>query len=238
MECTYWHGVAKANLCSTTCIHPPGTLRICTRIGTLSAMAVSAQRIDLHSGWSFKRTDADEDDWAPVAHLPTVVHMDLLENKKEVEREEWKPQPADLLTPPLGSLIPSLARMSWMYSGVGEHSWTYQTTFSAPQVPSGASAYLLFDGLDTFAHVRLNGKSILQSDNMFRSHRVDITDALDASGPNHLVIDFDSALLRGRQLEKEHPEYRFIAHNGETGLLGVRKAQYHCVVDCLLCSNI
>ena len=111
---------------------------------------------------------------------------------------------------------------------VGEHSWTYQTTFSVPEVPEGASVYLLFDGLDTFAHVRLNDVSILVSENMFLSHRVDITRAL-RSGANNLAIDFDSALLRGRELEKAHPEHRFLAHNGETGRLAVRKAQYHWV---------
>lgn len=111
---------------------------------------------------------------------------------------------------------------------VGEHSWTYQTSFNVPEVPQGASAYLLFDGLDTFAHARLNNVSILESENMFLSHRVDITRALQA-GANTLTIDFDSALLRGRELEKAHPEHRFIAHNGESGRLAVRKAQYHWV---------
>lgn len=114
--------------------------------------------------------------------------------------------------------------MEW----VGEHSWTYQTTFSAAEVPEGASAYLLFDGLDTLAHVRLNNVSILESENMFLSHRVNITSTLK-SGANTLRIDFDSALLRGRELEKQHPEHRFLAHNGETGRLAVRKAQYHWV---------
>ena len=79
--------------------------------------------------------------------------------------------------------------------------------------------------------MRLNDITILTSDNMFLSHRVNITESLRSSGTNTLVIDFDSALLRGRELEKKHPEHRFIAHNGETGRLGVRKAQYHWVRD-------
>ncbi len=63
---------------------------------------------------------------------------------------------------------------------------------------------------------------------MFLSHRVDITERV-TRGQHSLEIDFDSALLRGRELEKAHPEYNFIAHNGETGRLGVRKAQYNWV---------
>ena len=110
---------------------------------------------------------------------------------------------------------------------VGEKSWTYRTTFAAPDGAATSSVYLLFQGLDTFAKVTLNGTVVLESDNMFLSHRVDITKVVKDS--NTLFIDFDSAPLRGRALEKEHSDYRFIAHNGETGRLAVRKAQYHWV---------
>jgi beta-mannosidase len=64
---------------------------------------------------------------------------------------------------------------------------------------------------------------------MFLSHRVDVTDHLKPLEMNILVLEFESALLRGRELEKNHPEYNFIAHNGESGRLAVRKAQYHWV---------
>lgn len=73
---------------------------------------------------------------------------------------------------------------------------------------------------------------------MFLTHRVDITEHI-SSAENLLEIDFDSALRRGRELEKVHPEYRFICHNGETGRLGVRKAQYHWVRGyCLLLETV
>jgi hypothetical protein len=64
---------------------------------------------------------------------------------------------------------------------------------------------------------------------MFLSYRVEVTDHLRPLDENILLIEFESALLRGRDLEKSHPEYNFIAHNGESGRLGVRKAQYHWV---------
>ena len=64
---------------------------------------------------------------------------------------------------------------------------------------------------------------------MFLSYRVEVTDHLKPLDENTLLIEFESALLRGRDLEKSHPEYNFIAHNGESGRLGVRKAQYHWV---------
>lgn len=114
---------------------------------------------------------------------------------------------------------------------VGERRWTYQTGFPSPKVPAGASTYLLFDGLDTFATVQLNGVTILASDNMFLSHRVDVSKLLreDSHAKNTLVIDFDSSLLRAREIQKEHPEHAFIAYNGEPSRLAVRKAQYHWV---------
>ncbi|KAK7414438.1 hypothetical protein QQX98_006717 [Neonectria punicea] len=164
-------------------------------------MAATASRTTLETGWSFKRTDQGDDTWAPVAKVPTVVHMDLLDNDK-------------IPDPFLGT---NELDVEW----VGEYSWTYQTTFDAVDVPDGASAYLLPDGLDTFAHVRLNDVTILTSENMFFSHRVDVTESLRSPGTNTLVIDFDSALIRGRELEDKHLEHR-IAHNGETGRLGVR----------------
>ena len=45
-------------------------------------MVTTAKRTALETGWSFKRTDQGDDTWAPVAKVPTVVHLDLLDNKK------------------------------------------------------------------------------------------------------------------------------------------------------------
>lgn len=110
---------------------------------------------------------------------------------------------------------------------VGERSWSYRTTFQKPHVPAGASVVLAFDGLDTFAKVMLDGTLILESDNMFLPHRVDITRLVEAEGEHRLEIEFNSAMLRGRGIQKNYPDHKWIAFNGESGRLGVRKAQYH-----------
>lgn len=112
---------------------------------------------------------------------------------------------------------------------VGERAWTYQTDFVPPEIPPGASVFLILEGLDTYARVQLNGARVPESENMFISHRVDVTKHLLDGGSNVLFIDFNSAVLRGRELQKQHEEHRFIAHNGESGRLTVRKAQYHWV---------
>lgn len=110
---------------------------------------------------------------------------------------------------------------------VAEKSWIYKTTFKASSSSTpGTTSDLVFKGLDTFATVRLNGKVVLEASNMFLEYRVNVTERLQEA--NVLEITFDSALLRGRQLIKEHEhEHRFIAHQTENSRLPVRKAQCH-----------
>jgi beta-mannosidase len=119
---------------------------------------------------------------------------------------------------------------------VAEKSWVYRTSFPTPAgVPDGATTDLVLKGLDTFAVVTLNGHKILDAANMFLDYRVDVTSRLrkssgtdSSAGGNVLQITFDSALLRGRELVKEHEhEHNFIAHQTENSRLPVRKAQCH-----------
>ncbi|KAF4334987.1 beta-mannosidase [Fusarium beomiforme] len=169
-------------------------------------MPTTAQRTLLEKGWSFKKTKDDQDSWKPVARVPTVAHLDLMDN--------------GLIPDPF--LDMNELDVEW----VGETSWTYRTVFDSPPT-DGASVYLTFEGLDTFAQVSLNNTIILESDNMFLSHRVNITNHLQLEEPNILVINFDSALLRGRELQKQYPGHRWELFNGEASRLAVRKAQYH-----------
>jgi beta-mannosidase len=100
---------------------------------------------------------------------------------------------------------------------------------------------LAFDGLDTFADVRLNGKTILKSDNMFLRHRVDITHAVQANSEHEIEIEFDSALLKARDIEKQHPDHKYICFNGDPSRLAVRKAQCHWGWDwgpIIMCAGI
>ena len=124
---------------------------------------------------------------------------------------------------------------------VANNSWTYRTQFYVPPIRYQARAVLAFDGLDTFTKVRLDGRVILQSDNMFVSHRVDITDALKPQSQHDLEIQFDSALLKAREVKKACPEHKWVCWNGDSSRLGVRKAQYHWGWDwgpLLMCAGI
>ena len=111
---------------------------------------------------------------------------------------------------------------------VGSKAWTYRTTLPAvTMAKKGVKHVLALDGLDTYATVKLNGKTILESDNMFIMHRVDVTDHLQDSADNVLEIDFKSALLESRRIKDEHPEHKWVGFNGDMARLAARKAQYH-----------
>lgn len=90
---------------------------------------------------------------------------------------------------------------------------------------------LAFDGLDTFAHVKLNGETILRSDNMWIPHRIDITNDLHETSENVLDIEFAPALLEARKIKDAHPEHKWVGFNGDMARLAVRKAQYHWYED-------
>ncbi|KAL2149213.1 hypothetical protein VTH82DRAFT_8561 [Thermothelomyces myriococcoides] len=172
----------------------------------------------LSSGWEFK-SDADEK-WLPVSRVPSNVHTDLLRH--------------GLIPDPFQDI--NELEVRW----VAERTWRYRTSFATPSDyygrAAGARADLVFEGLDTFATVTLNGRVILQSDNMFLEHRVDVTDVLaggvegeeqEEKRINTLEIVFQPAAQRGLELVRAHPEHDFIVHQTEVSRGPVRKAQYH-----------
>lgn len=110
---------------------------------------------------------------------------------------------------------------------VNEKSWVYRTVFEKPNAPAGSAIVLVFDGLDTFAKVKLDGHVILESDNMFLGHRVDITKALGADGEHVLEVEFDCALHKARELQAQDQKHKWVGFNGDPARMAVRKAQYH-----------
>lgn len=111
---------------------------------------------------------------------------------------------------------------------VADKSWTYRTTLPSLEAAKDGQVHeLVFDGLDTFATVKVNGTVILKSDNMFIPHRVDVTKQLKHDSDNVLEIEFASALLEARKIKDAHPEHKWVGFNGDMSRLAVRKAQYH-----------
>lgn len=95
------------------------------------------------------------------------------------------------------------------------------------QLASDGKHVLAFDGLDTFATVKLNGETILESDNMFIYHRVDVTKKLKSDEKSELEFEFKPALAEAQNIKDAHPEHRWVGFNGDMARLAVRKAQYH-----------
>ncbi|EUC45953.1 carbohydrate-binding module family 35 protein [Bipolaris oryzae ATCC 44560] len=163
----------------------------------------------LTTGWSVKQGDrSSTSPFLPAHDAPTEIYRDLVKNGK--------------IKDPFIDLNELSVR--W----VGDETWTYSTTFDAPQHygKAGVTSKLQFEGLDTFASVYLNGVLILESDNMFEMHWIDTTGKLK-DRDNALEIIFHSARKRGLELVKEHKEHRYIVHQTEISRGPVRKAQYH-----------
>jgi beta-mannosidase len=163
--------------------------------------------VPIDKNWQFKEADADDSQYLAVSQFPTNVHLDLLHHKRIPD--------------------PYIGKNELDVQWIGEKVWVYKTEFPSPEVPHGAKAVLAFDGLDTFATVVLNGKTILETENMFIPERVDVTSVLKKGGDNELVITFDSAYLRGWKLVEKYPDHKWGCWNGDNSRLAVRKSQYH-----------
>ncbi|KAM7222221.1 beta-mannosidase B [Rhypophila decipiens] len=184
--------------------------------------------IPLHQNWQFaqlpdesssdinqgeQKIGLERNKFYPVSQFPTNIHLDLLHH----------------------GLIPDpfMGKNELDVQWVGEANWVYKTFFSVAASSLGGRdddkskvrAVLAFDGLDTFAKVSLNGELILEAENMFLPKRVDVTGKLNEE--NELVIEFESAYLKGWKLVEEHPDHKWGCWNGDSSRLAVRKAQYH-----------
>lgn len=144
----------------------------------------------LHDGWQF-RMDPDGAKgkeykgaftWLP-ATIPGVVQTDLMSH--------------GLLDDPYIGL--NEADAQW----VGLSDWQYRTEFTlGDDITDKRQIEMIFEGLDTFAEVKVNGVSVLVADNQFRTWRVDVKDALK-KGKNLVEINFESPIEKMRPFMDE-----------------------------------
>jgi beta-mannosidase len=168
--------------------------------------------LPLPSDWVCRAFDDNEpldavldaaDGWH-LAQVPGNVYQDLLQ--------------AGLIPDP--HLAMNERDVQW----VAQRNWVYRLDFELAELPATGELDLLCEGLDTFAQVWLNDHCLLRSDNMFVPHRLPVRSWL-REGRNRLVLTFDSALRRGREVEAEHTKLPL--WNGDSSRLYVRKAPYH-----------
>ena len=148
-----------------------------TAMAAANAHAAAPQVLDLDGGWRFRIAPSDASahpqaaEWMTAA-VPGAVQTDLMALKK-------------LPDPYLGD---NEAKVQW----VGLSDWQYQSEIEvSPETLNRDHIDLVFEGLDTFAEVKVNGVSVLKADNMFRIWRVPAKGVLHA-GKNTIEIDLAS----------------------------------------------
>ncbi|MET0296256.1 MAG: glycoside hydrolase family 2 protein, partial [Microbacterium sp.] len=126
----------------------------------------------LSGGWTAHAAAGPAPDAIAAARIPAAVpgtiHVDLLA--------------AGLIPDPFHGVNEAL--LAW----IGLVDWTFETTFA--WTPDGRSRQdLVFEGLDTVATIRLNGRIIGETANQHRSYRFDVGSLL-VDGDNHLEVAF------------------------------------------------
>ncbi|QGH36622.1 glycoside hydrolase family 2 protein [Gracilibacillus salitolerans] len=173
---------------------------------------MSNVRMTSIQNWYFKTAGAN--DWK-LATVPGCVHTDLL-------KHEMIPDPF------VGE---NELDLQW----VDKQDWEYKTTISlSAEWLQEERVELIFEGLDTYADVYVNGEKVLQADNMFRSWKVDVKSYLKI-GENQLLVYFHSPI--NHDIDKpDQLGYNLPADNdhSEDGGVGqqklsvfARKAPYH-----------
>ena len=170
--------------------------------------------VTLSSEWKFRQKGMME--WHK-ATVPGTVHTDLMAN--------------GIIDDPYFGM--NERDMQW----IDKEDWDYETVFDLDgNIADKDNIELIFDGLDTYCDVYLNGTHILFADNMFRGWTVPCNGIIREKG-NVLSVKFHSPIKIGL---KEYDSYPYIypASNDEPqsyhgGLFGkgvsvfTRKAGYH-----------
>jgi beta-mannosidase len=148
-----------------------------TLLGLLFAFAAASAMAGqggllIDKGWTFRLLSGQAAPWY-TATVPGTVHTDLFANRLIPDPYVGAPE----------------AGLQW----IGLSDWEYRTTFDAPL--ESARSDLVFEGLDTFAEVWLNGNKLLEADNAFRTWRVPVQGRLRARG-NELRIVLRSPIAK------------------------------------------
>lgn len=156
-------------------------------------MTFFRQTTALTHGWEFRAESKSAPSavkaWNPALPLPSTIHQDLIAIKAIPD--------------------PFLAKNEEEVQWVGRQAWKYRKQFHVPNealLDHAVKKYLVFDGLDTYARVWLNGRKILKCENMFVSHRVEVSHAINTDQtPNLLEVAFDDAERKGEEEVAQHP---------------------------------
>jgi len=150
------------------------------------------------------REDYD-DSWWLNAKVPGEVHEALMEHGliedpfygENCDRREW----------------------------VERVDWWYRRRFYVPEDLKGRVVLLVFEGLDTFAGIWLNGEHIADGEDMFMPISIDVSNRLKYGDYNVLAVRLGAPLYETMRRAGDFSE-RNLLWNGTYARLYVRKAQY------------
>lgn len=158
----------------------------------------------MNLGGAWRMREADSETWHS-AHVPGSVYADLMADGTMPD-PFWRENELD-----------AFERM--------KKDYVYQRTFTVTEAQlAHAHVELVCEGLDTLAHVSLNGREIAFADNMHITWVWDVKEQLHA-GENTLEIRFDSPILYCAKKAEEAPGWE--SSDATPGFRHLRKA--HCM---------
>lgn len=160
------------------------------------------EQVNLGGAWRMR--EADNETWHS-AHVPGSVYADLMADGT-MPNPFWRENELD-----------AFERM--------KKDYVYQRTFTVSEAQlAHAHVELVCEGLDTLAHVSLNGHEIAFTNNMHITWVWDVKEQLHA-GENTLEIRFDSPILYCAKKAEEAPGWE--SSDATPGFRHLRKA--HCM---------
>lgn len=160
------------------------------------------EQVNLGGAWRMR--EADSEMWHS-AHVPGSVYADLMADGTMPD-PFWRENELD-----------AFERM--------KKDYVYQRAFTVTEAQlAHAHVELVCEGLDTLAHVSLNGREIAFADNMHITWVWDVKEQLHA-GENTLEIRFDSPILYCAKKAEEAPGWE--SSDATPGFRHLRKA--HCM---------
>lgn len=160
------------------------------------------EQVNLGGAWRMR--EADSETWHS-AHVPGSVYADLMADGT-MPNPFWRENELD-----------AFERM--------KKDYVYQRAFTVTEAQlAHVHVELVCEGLDTLAHVSLNGREIAFADNMHITWVWDVKEQLHA-GENTLEIRFDSPILYCAKKASEAPGWE--SSDATPGFRHLRKA--HCM---------
>lgn len=155
------------------------------------------QLMSLDGEWKITGTGPDQERMELNGKVPGQVHTSLYE-AGIIPDYFWEKQAEDC---------------QWAEDWI----WEYSRTFTIPETVDVTALELIFEGLDTYAEIWINGRLIRKTDNMFMTYKL-AGDCLSADS-NEIMVRF----MPCRLMTADKPHQRYNTVFGQTERLYIRR---------------